>query len=139
MPEDVSRIRRPRCILVYVIAPDVLPAAEANRQFNEFVADSRLPLAVFHDHFIGHPGGIAIFYAEIEAERKALFTHTHLSGWKLEYRPLVFSHSPAAFDEQIAFTLRAYRSTDWERLQKEQRPRYGNAAREAETAQEDRS
>jgi len=137
MPDDVSRLRRPRCFLVYAIAPDGVPADEANRQFNEFVADSALPLAIFHDHFIGHPGGIAIFYAETEAERKALFTHTHLTGWSLEYRPLVFSYSPAALDEQIAFTLRAYRSTDWERLQKDRRPRYGSAAREAETAQED--
>ncbi len=137
MPDDVRRVRRPRCFLVYAIAPDGLPAAEANRQWNEFVADSHLPLAIFHDHFIGRPGGIAIFYVETESERNALFTHTHLTGWSLEYRPLVFSYSPGAFDEQIAFTLKTYRSTDWERLQKEQRPRYGSAAREAETAQED--
>jgi hypothetical protein len=42
-----------------------------------------------------------------------------------------------AFDEQIAFTLKAYRGIDWEGLQKEQRPSYGRPSREAETAQED--
>jgi hypothetical protein len=43
----------------------------------------------------------------------------------------------AAFDEQTAFTLRAYREVDWEALQKEKRPSYGrDPAREAETAQE---
>ena len=137
MPEEANRIRRPRCFLVYADAPEGLPAAEANRQFNEFVADTSLPLAVFHDHFIGHPGGVAIFYAETETDRNALFAHPHLGRWTVKYRPMVFSHNPAAFDEQIAFTLRAYRSSDWDRLQMEKRPRYGSAAREAETAQED--
>jgi hypothetical protein len=122
---------------VYALAPTGLAAAEANRLFNEFVADASLPLAVFHDHFIGEPGGIAIFYAETAAERLALEKQRRLDGWRVEHRPMVFAHSPAAFDEQIAFTLRAYRAEDWEQLQREQRPRYGSASREAETAQED--
>jgi len=50
---------------------------------------------------------------------------------------LIFSFSPAAFDEQIAFPLKAYRGVDWGRLQKEQRPSYGNPGIEAETAEED--
>jgi hypothetical protein len=60
-----------------------------------------------------------------------------LEGWHVEYRPMVFSHSPAAFDEQVAFTLKAYRDTNWERLQQEKRPSYGDPAREAETAAEE--
>ena len=137
MPEEVARIRRPRCFLVYALAPEGLPASEANREFNEFVADPSFPLAIFHDHFIGRPGGAAIFYAENESERQTLLTNTHLVGWHIETRPMVFSHSPAAFDEQIAFTLKAYRACDWEELQQEQRPRYGSASREAETAEEE--
>jgi hypothetical protein len=55
----------------------------------------------------------------------------------VEIQPLIFSHSPSAFDEQTAFTLRAYRGVNWETLQNEQRPSFGNPSREAETAQED--
>ena len=55
----------------------------------------------------------------------------------MDIQPLIFSRSPSAFDEQIAFTLRAYRGVNWESLQKEQRPSFGNASREAETAEED--
>jgi hypothetical protein len=137
MSAQLSQVRRPRCFLVYALAPEGLPASEANRIFNEFIADKELPLAVFHDHFIGHPGGIAIFYVESPRERDALLQQEHLRGWRVEYGPMVFAHSPAAFDEQIAFTLRAYRSADWEQLQRVRRPKYGSAAREAETAQED--
>jgi hypothetical protein len=131
------RITKPRCVLVYALAPDALPAAEANRQFNDFIADRRLPLVVYHDHFIGRPGGLALFYAETVAEREALVRAEGLTGWEVQLHPLIFSHSPAAFDEQIAFTLRAYRGQDWEALQKERRPAYGNPAREADTAEEE--
>ena len=51
--------------------------------------------------------------------------------------PLIFSYSPAAFDEQIAFTLQAYSEQDWEALQKENRPVYGDPRKEADTATED--
>jgi hypothetical protein len=131
------RIRKPRCFLVYALAPKAVSAAEANRIFNAFVADRELPLVLFHDHFVGQPGGIAVFYAETADERNALFGQRHLSGWEVEMRPLIFAHSPAAFDEQTAFTLRAYRGQDWETLRRIQRPSFGRPSREAETASED--
>jgi hypothetical protein len=137
MDGTLSRISRPRCILLYALAPPDLPAAEANRTLNEMVADPALPLALFHDHFIGAPGGVVVFYAEDAAQRAALASQEHLAGWDVALRPLVFSFSPAAFDEQIAFTLRAYGDGDWEQLRREQRPRYGDPGREAETAEED--
>ena len=137
MVEDVRRIRHPRCFLVYALAPKGLSASEANRLFNEFVGDRNLPLVVFHDHFIGQPGGLAIFFVTTLEERDALLDPPILDGWELHVRPLIFSRSPSAFDEQIAFTLRAYRGNNWEKIQKQQRPRYGNASHEAETAQED--
>jgi hypothetical protein len=137
MNEFARRIKKPRCFLVYALAPRNLPASEANRIFNEFIAEPGLPLALYHDHFIGQPGGLAIFFVETPAERDALLSQEFLEGWQVEVQPLIFSYSPAAFDEQIAFTLKAYRGIDWERLQKEQRPSYGNHGREAETAQED--
>ena len=137
MNEQAKRIRKPRCFLLYALAPSDMPAAEANHALNTFIGDPALPLAIFHDHFIGQPGGIVIFYVETTEERDALLAQTYLQGWHVEIQPLIFSRSPSAFDEQIAFTLRAYRSVDWESLQKEERPSYGNPSREAETAEED--
>jgi hypothetical protein len=104
---------------------------------NAFIGDPALPLAIFHDHFIGQPGGMVIFYVETKEEREALFAQTYLEGWRVEIQPLIFSRSPSAFDEQVAFTLRAYRGVNWEALQKELRPSFGNPSREAETAEED--
>ncbi|MGB8981223.1 MAG: hypothetical protein WCC12_05065, partial [Anaerolineales bacterium] len=76
-------------------------------------------------------------FVETPAERDALLSQKYLEGWHVEIQPLIFSHSPSAFDAQIAFTLKAYRGIDWEVLQHEQRPAYGNPSREAETAQEE--
>jgi hypothetical protein len=137
MNEHAKRIRKPRCFLLYALAPGELPASEANRILNAFIADPALPLAIFHDHFIGQPGGLVVFYVETAAERDALLTQTYLEGWRVEIQPLIFSQSPSAFDEQIAFTLRAYRGVNWETLQKEQRPSFGNPSREAEMAEEE--
>lgn len=137
MNDSLRRIKKPRCFLVYALAPENLPASEANRIFNEFIAEPGLPLALYHDHFIGQPGGVAIFFVENSQERDALLEQDFLDSWRAEIQPLIFSFSPAAFDEQIAFTLKAYRGVDWEHLQKEQRPSYGNPGIEAETAEED--
>ena len=136
MNKQVKRIQKPRCFLLYALAPNGLPAAEANRILNVFIGDPSLPLAIFHDHFIGQPGGMVIFYVKTVEERDALLGQKHLEGWHVEIQPLIFSHSPSAFDEQIAFTLRAYRSVDWEVLQGENRPAYGDPQRKAETAEE---
>ncbi|MFP3854267.1 MAG: hypothetical protein ACLFWD_08245 [Anaerolineales bacterium] len=137
MSFNLTRLRNPKCILLYAIAPPELSAPEANQAINNLVADKSLPLALFHDHFIGEPGGIAIFYAEDDAQRQALMEQQHLPGWKVELRPLIFSFSPAALDEQIDFTLRAYRDASWDDLRSEQRPSYGDPRREAQTAEED--
>lgn len=126
-----------RCFLVYALAPSGLPAAEANRAFNEFIGNTRLPLVVYHDHFIGNSGGLAIFYINTVEDRDALLDSEPLPGWKVDIHPLIFSRSPGAFDEQIAFTLKTYRGQDWEVLQSEQRPVFGKPRKEAETAVED--
>ena len=137
MNEQAKRIQKPRCFLVYALAPENLPAAEANRVFNDFIGDRELPLVIYHDHFIGQPGGVAIFYVDATEARDRLLDQKHLEGWQVDVQPLVFSYSPSAFDEQTAFTLKAYRGLDWEDLQKEQRPSYGDPRREAETAEEE--
>lgn len=137
MNDQVKRIQKPRCFLLYALAPEGMSAAEANRILNSFIGDASLPLAIFHDHFIGQPGGVVIFYVETIQERDALLAQKYLNGWQVELQPLIFSRSPSGFDEQTAFTLRAYRNIDWEALQKEKRPAYGNPSREAETAEEE--
>lgn len=137
MNEHARRIRKPRCFLLYALAPAGLSAAEANRILNAFIGDPALPPAIFHDHFIGQPGGLVIFFVETPEERDALLAPSGLDGWRVEIQPLIFSHSPAALDEQIAFTLRAYRGLSWEALQKEKRPSFGSPGREAETAREE--
>jgi hypothetical protein len=80
---------------------------------------------------------VAIFYVESAEERAALLETGYLDGWQVEAQPLIFAYSPAAFDEQIAFTLRAYRGVDWEMLRREQRPAYGSPGLEADTGEED--
>jgi hypothetical protein len=137
MNEHAKRIQKPRCFLLYALAPSTLPASEANRILNAFIGDPALPLGIFHDHFIGQPGGIVIFYVETAEERDALLTQKYLDGWQVDIQPLIFSHSPSALDAQIAFTLRAYRGVDWEALQRDKRPAYGNPSHEAETAKEE--
>ncbi len=130
------KTRHPRCFLVHTLAPEGLSAAQANRDFNAFVANRDLPLALFHDHFIGRAGGVALFYIASPAERDALLEQEQLRDWQVEIHPLIFSRSPAAFDEQIAFTLKAYRDQNWDQLQMEDRPSYGDPHQEAESASE---
>lgn len=134
---EIPEVKKPRCFLVYAEAPAEISPSEANRRFNEYVADPARGLALYHDHFIGKPGGVAIFFVETAGQREAFRQYGPLADWRVEVRPLIFSYSPSAFDEQIAYTLRAYRQADWEKLRQEHRPRYGNPAREAETARED--
>ena len=129
--------KKPRCYLIYALAPETLSAAEVNRTFNAFVADTSLPLALYHDHFIGERGGVALFYVASPEEQEVLFSSPHLRGWNVDFRPLIFSFSPGAFDEQIAFTLKQYRNEKWETLRREKRPAYGDPRKEAETAVED--
>ncbi len=133
---NIPKIQKPRCFLVYALAPDNLPAAKANALFNAYVADPKRGLSLFHDHFIGQRGGVAVFFVETDAEREVLKASGELSDWQVMVHPLIFSYSPAAFDEQIAYTLKAYRGADWETLQQDKRPSYGNPSEEAETAQE---
>jgi len=126
---------RARCYMVYAIAPEGFSARQANDAINALVADPELPLAIWHDHFLGGPGGSAIFYVENTDQQIALFNNEYLANWRVEYRPMVFSFSPSALDAQIGYTLSRYRDSDWEKLRVEDRPDYGgrNIQSEAET------
>ena len=116
MNAALRRISKPHCFLVYALAPPGLPAAEANHIFNVFIGDRRLPLALFHDHFIDQPGGLALFYVATPEERDALLDQKYLTGWQVAVHPLVFADSPGGFDDQIAWTLRTYRGISWDRI-----------------------
>ena len=135
----VAHPRKPRCMLLYALAPDGVLPAEANRAINGLISLPNLPLCIWHDHFIGPPGGIAIFDVRELGEVNGIVTalNEYLTGWRTELRPLIFSHNPAALDEQIAYTLSAYGKTDWETLRNEDRPVYVDPLREVEVAQED--
>lgn len=130
------KFSKPRCVLVYAVAPKGLSAREANSTFNNFVADRSLPLVLFHDHFLEVRGGVAVFYVTSQDERERLESSSVLAGWKVDFRPLIFSFSPSALDEQIAYTMQAYRGVDWSALQQEKRPAYTDPVQEADTAEE---
>lgn len=133
-----KRTKKPRCYLLYALAPKTVRAAEANRAINAMTADTSLPLALWHDHFIGQAGGCILFYVATPEEQDALIASKHLQGWQVDYRPLIYSYSPAAFDAQTSYTLKNYRQTDWDDLRQHERPAYGtrNTQQEADTGKE---
>jgi hypothetical protein len=101
-----------RCYLVYALAPKGVTAAQANDLFNEYIGDPERGLAVFHDHFMGRHGGIAVFDLQTDAEAAKLDDPGPLAGWELAWYPLTFSRTAVGFVAQTDFTLRAYRDVD---------------------------
>ncbi|AFZ66450.1 hypothetical protein [Deinococcus peraridilitoris] len=129
--------KKARCYMVHAFAPVGVSARDANNAINALSGDTALPLALWHDHFIGKPGGAVVFYVETPEQQQALFNNAHLSGWDVSYMPLTFSYSPSAFDAQTQFTLEHYRGQDWSSLRQAERPGYGrNPSLEAETGEE---
>lgn len=98
-----------RCFLVYALAPDGTTAREANERLNEYVADSRRGLSVWHDHFVGSHGGAVVFDVRSEDEQALLDDPGPLAGWRLAVHPLTFSLSATGFAAQTEFTLEQYR------------------------------
>ena len=129
---------KPRCYLLYAIAPEGVNASLANKTINELIADPETPLALWHDHFLGGPGGSAIFCVANKDQQKALFENDHLTGWSVHYQPLVFSFSPSAFDAQIDYTTKVYGGRDWHVIRVENSPDYTkrNTQQEAESVRE---
>jgi len=127
------RAKRPRCYLLYAMAPSGFTMRQANDAINAMTGDRDLPLAVFHDHFLDAPGGTIVFHVTEAAgiDRIEAACARQLGNWRIELRPLIFSFNPAAFDEQIAYTLGIYQGQDWESLRKQKRPAYGNPSHEA--------
>ncbi len=132
----LATAKKPRCFFLYAMAPNGLLPAAANKAINDLIGLPELPLCLYHDHFIGAPGGLAIFDVQDLAEIEAITAAAGelLKGWKVDLRPLVFSFNPAAFDEQIAYTQSAYGNTDWNQLRLQHRPTYCDPRIETETA-----
>ena len=136
---EVIRAKKARLHMLYALAPENCKPSEANRLINNIVLSDKTPLCIYHDHFLGKAGGLAFFditdLKEIdELEKESL---NILEGWSIEIRPLIFSHNPAAFDEQIAYTIDAYSNQNWDDLKKENRPTYVSPIEEVETASDD--
>jgi hypothetical protein len=72
---------------------------------------------VYHDHFIGRHGGVAVFEIGSEEERERLDDPGELEGWSIAIHPLVFSQTAVGFAAQTAFTLDRYRGTSLEQLE----------------------
>jgi hypothetical protein len=105
-----------RCVLVYALAPERMTAREANDRLNEYVADPRRGLSVWHDHFIGAHGGAVVLDIGSEEEHALLDDPGPLAGWQLSVHPLTFSLSAVGFAAQSAFTLESYRGVSLEEL-----------------------
>ena len=114
---------RPRCLLVFALAPHGMPPAEANRLLNEYVGNRSHGLPVYHDHFARRPyGGVAVVFPRDEGERTRLDEAGPLVGWQISVSPLVFSLTPVGFTAQTSFTLEQYGRTTLAQLIAEEKP-----------------
>ena len=105
-----------RCYLVYALAPEGTTPREANDRVNEYVADKRRGLAVWHDHFIGAHGGAVVLEIRSEEERSLLEDPGPLAGWQVAVHPLVYSLTAVGFDALTSFTLEHYGGASLEEL-----------------------
>lgn len=132
----VIKAKKARLHMLYALAPQSVHPKEANRLINELISSEKTPLCVFHDHFLGQAGGTAFFDIKDLAEVDAIETMVNeiLADWNVEIRPLIFSHNPAALDEQIEYTISGYSDESWNDLKKENRPVYVSPKDEVELA-----
>ncbi|HEX6491473.1 MAG TPA: hypothetical protein VF002_08910 [Gaiellaceae bacterium] len=117
MPSELKR----RCHLVYALAPEAIGAREANDCLNEYIADRRRGIAVFHDHFTGRPrGGIAVWEIRSEEEHALLLDPGPLEGWELRIHPLMYSLATGGFAALIDLNLARFAGTSLARLAAEE-------------------
>jgi hypothetical protein len=100
---------RRRCYLVYALAPEGTSARAANDLVNEYIADGRRGIIVFHDHFTGKPhGGVAVWDVRTDEELALLDDPGQLAGWEVHVHSLTFALTAAGFAAQMEFTLEQY-------------------------------
>ena len=91
-----------RCYLVYALAPDGTSAREANDRLNEYVADARRGLAVWHDHFIGQHGGAVVLDVRSDEEEALLDEPGPLAGLApVRPSPHVFALGPRLLGSDV--------------------------------------
>jgi hypothetical protein len=105
-----------RCVLVHALAPAGTTARQANECLNEYVAQRRRGLAVWHDHFVGVHGGAVVLDVQSDEQRALLDHPGPLEGWQLSVHPLTFSLSAVGFSAQTSFTLEQYRDVTLDEL-----------------------
>jgi rhodanese-related sulfurtransferase len=111
-----------RCYLVYAVAPAGTNARHANDQFNDYIADDRRGICVFHDHFVGEHGGVAVFDVRSDDELAAVHEPGPLVGWDIRVHGLTFALTAVGFAAQMEFTLDRYRGTNLEALRATEAP-----------------
>lgn len=111
-----------RCHLVYALAPAGTSARDANDRFNDYVADERRGICVFHDHFVGEHGGVAVFDVRSDDELTAVCDPGPLSGWDIRIHGLTFALTAVGFAAQTEFTLDQYRGTTLDALRATETP-----------------
>ena len=97
-----------RCYLVHALAPGGTTPREANDCVNEYVADKRRGLAVWHDHFLQNHGGAIVLEVRSAEEEALLDDAGPLSGWELTIHPLMYALTALGFDALTSFTLERY-------------------------------
>ncbi|TML55579.1 MAG: hypothetical protein E6G15_03085 [Actinobacteria bacterium] len=105
-----------RCHLVYAVAPAGTTAGDAADLVNEYVADRRRGLAVWHDHFLGVHGGAVVLDVRSEEEQALFDDAGPLAGWHIEVHPLTFALTAVGFAAQVSFTLEQYRGVTLDEL-----------------------
>ncbi len=98
-----------KCYAVIAFAPTKMSMNDADVAFNEFIADKSKGLVLFHDHFLGRIGALAIFFIENQKQLDSLQDDRPIKGWELQIFPLTFTELPIEFLYQTDFTLGVYR------------------------------
>ena len=119
---ELAKGRR-RCYVVYALAPAGVSAREANDGLNEYVADGRRGVLVFHDHFTGKPhGGVAVFDIRDGTAYELLGDPGPLEGWEVRVHALVYALTATGFAELVDFNLEHYAGTTLEKLREVEEP-----------------
>ncbi|MEE8107078.1 MAG: hypothetical protein V3T86_16205 [Planctomycetota bacterium] len=106
----MSMSKRDRgCHIVFVDAPEGTTMRAANDAINEYTADRRRGMAMFHDHFANRAGGLIVLAIETEEQLALLSEPGPLEGWSVRTHPLIFADSASRFLNQVDFTLNTYR------------------------------
>jgi hypothetical protein len=112
---------RRRCHLVYAVAHENVGAREANDLLNEYIADRRRGIIVFHDHFTGKPhGGVAVWDVRTEEEAALLADPGSLAGWVLHLHALMYSLAAQGFAALVDLSLERDAGTSLAQLRAEE-------------------